>query len=80
MPKLLIRKEKKEFVPELNREVCIVKARQYFVGDETKPVNTRDGIVAVSELKKSSGSKVFTESSNKELFLLDTENFPRQFL
>lgn len=70
MPKLLICKEKKEFVKELNREVTTVKARQYFVGDESKQLHTTYGHISPEELQKPAGSKVFTHSK-KEFLLVD---------
>lgn len=73
MPKILFRREKKEFVPELNREVTSVKAKQYFVSDDSKIVHTSEGSIPASELVKPSGSKVFTQNSNKEFVLLKAD-------
>ncbi len=72
MPKLLIRREKKEFVPELEREVTIVKAKQYFVVNDQNDFHTADGILPISELNKDSGSTVFTKATNKDFILLKT--------
>lgn len=73
MPKILIRRQKKEFIPELNREVTTVKAKQYFVTDPKNPINTSDGLISVEELQKSDGSKVFTQNSKKEFTLFSAQ-------
>ena len=73
MPKILIRRQKKEFIPEIKREVTTVKAKQYFVVDTSCPFHTSDGIISSAELQKHDGSKVFTENSKKEFTLLSAQ-------
>lgn len=71
--KILIRRQKKEFVPELNREVTTVKAKQYFVVDVKQPLHTSDGVISATELQKPDGSKVLTNSTKKEFTLLTAQ-------
>ncbi len=73
MPKILIRRHKKEFIPELNREVTTVKAKQYFVVDNSCPFHTSDGVISPVELQKQDGSKILTDSTKKEFILLSTQ-------
>jgi tRNA (adenine57-N1/adenine58-N1)-methyltransferase len=63
--KLLIKKEKKEFVKDLNREVLIDKGKTYFVSDLSKDYHTQDGVVSKKELKKKDGSIVETNTKKK---------------
>ncbi|MFC1704915.1 tRNA (adenine-N1)-methyltransferase [Nanoarchaeota archaeon] len=71
--KLLIRKEKKEFVKDLNREVLIDKSRAYFVSDLTKDFHCTDGVISKKDLKKKDGSMV--ESNTKKRFSVFTTTF-----
>ncbi|HSU72425.1 MAG TPA: rRNA adenine N-6-methyltransferase family protein [Candidatus Binatia bacterium] len=73
MPRILIQKEKKEYVPELERDVTIVKSHQYFVEDATKPFSTQHGTVSVKDLKAKDGSVIKT-SQGKE-FIIFTPSF-----
>lgn len=71
--KLLIRKEKKEFVKDLNREVLIDKSRAYFISDLNKDFHCTDGVVAKKEFKKKDGSIV--ETNTKKKFSIFTTSF-----
>ena len=57
MPKILICKEKKEFISDLNREVTTVKARKFFVEDISMPFDSEYGVIPASELQKEDGFK-----------------------
>ncbi len=70
--KLLIRKEERQYVPELKREVTTAKGWQYYVRDPTKPVQTPWGMISASELKKKSGSLVVSKQG-KKFCLLDAD-------
>jgi tRNA (adenine57-N1/adenine58-N1)-methyltransferase len=71
--KLLIRKEKKEFVKDLNREILVDKSRAYFVSDLNKDFHCTDGVVSKKDLKKKDGSKV--ETNTKKQFSIFTTSF-----
>ena len=73
MPRILIQKQKKEYVPELERDITIVKAHQYFVQDTSKQFGTLHGMVSVKDLKAKDGSMVKT-SQGKE-FVIFTPSF-----
>ena len=66
--KVLIHKEKREVVD--GREFIVAKAKQYFVTDFSKDVQTLYGIIAKEDLDKPSGS-VIKSSTDKEFILLD---------
>ncbi len=67
--KILIKKEKKQFVEELNRTVTVSKAKHYFVEDLSKDYNTEYGLIKKQDLKK---PKTKT-SQDKEFFVLEAQ-------
>jgi len=69
MPKLLLQREKKEYVKEIDREITVVKQREYFVTDPAKAYSTKDGTVKVNDMKKRDGSTV-KSTMGKEYVLL----------
>lgn len=71
MAKLLVKKEKKEFIKELNKEVTISKQRAYYVSDITKDFHGAEGIVTKKDLKKKDGSVVKT-NTNKEFVVFSS--------
>ncbi|MBW2980374.1 methyltransferase domain-containing protein [Candidatus Woesearchaeota archaeon] len=71
--KLLIKKEKKEFVKDIGREILVDKSRAYFVADLTKDFHCTDGVVSKKDLKKKDGSIV--ESNTKKRFSIFTTTF-----
>ena len=68
LKKILIRKEKREFIEDLKKEVRIAKKKIYYVEDLEKDFHTNDGIIPKSELKKKDGSIIKTKQ-NKELII-----------
>ena len=77
MPKVLIKKEKKEFVPEIGKEITVSKPRYYYVEDASKDYHTSEGIITKKDLKKKDGSVVKT-SMNKE-FVIFSSDFTDDF-
>jgi tRNA (adenine57-N1/adenine58-N1)-methyltransferase len=73
MARILIQREKKEFVPELDRDVTLVRAHEYFVADTSKPFGTQHGNITVKDLKAKDGSVIKT-SLGKE-FIIFTPSF-----
>jgi len=78
MAKLLIKKEKKEYIPELKRTVRTVKPEIYYVWDISKDFHTKFGIIHKNDLKKKDGSKIL--SSNKKEFTILSPNFIDMYL
>jgi tRNA (adenine57-N1/adenine58-N1)-methyltransferase catalytic subunit len=68
--KILYKKEKTQFIPELNKRVRIVKGKRFFVDDINKDYHTQSGIIKSSELNKPSGASIKSEK-NKEYFAID---------
>ncbi|MDO8661427.1 MAG: methyltransferase domain-containing protein [Candidatus Woesearchaeota archaeon] len=77
MPRILITKGKREYIPELQREVTVIKPKQYYVNDLAKDFGTSQGVIVKKDLKKKDGSKVKT-NTNKEFVIL-TPNFSDLF-
>ena len=77
MSRILIRKAKKEFIADLNREVTVVKQRNYYVKDLSKDYCTSEGAISKKDLKKKDGSVVKT-NQNKE-FIIFTAGFSDDF-
>lgn len=73
MPKILILKEKKEFIPDLEKSLIVVKQRQYFVGDVNQDFHTTYGVIKKEDLKKKDGSVI--KSSQEKEFVLFSASF-----
>ena len=70
--KILIRREKRQFVPELDREVRVEKEISFYVADPEHGFHTKFGVIKAKELKKKAGSTVKT-SMGKEFTIFDSE-------
>jgi len=77
MAKVLIRKERREYVKEIDREVVVAKPRYYFVEDDKKDYHTADGIITKKDLKKKDGSIVKTNTG--KAFLVFSSDFSDEF-
>lgn len=77
MPKVLIRKERKEYVKEIDKEVTVAKPRYYFVEDASKDYHTADGVIAKKDLKKKDGSIVKTNTGKE--FLVFSSDFSDEY-
>ena len=75
--KILVKKQKKEFVKELNKEVVVSKERIYYVSDISKDFNTNEGVIKKADLKKKDGSIVKT-NQDKE-FVIFSSSFIDDF-
>lgn len=71
--KLLVRKGKKEFIKDLNREVTVSKEKAYYVTDLTKDFHTDYGTIAAKDLKKKDGTTILTNM--KKEFVIFTSHF-----
>lgn len=66
--KILIRKAKKEFIEDLNKEVTITKERTFYTDDFTKDFSTDQGLIKKSDLKKQG---VVKSANGKEFCMFD---------
>ena len=73
MARLLVKKQQKQFIPELEREIVVGKSARYFVGDSTKPFSTLHGTIQPSELERPDGSEIHTD--NGKLFTIFSPSF-----
>ncbi len=71
--RLLFLKEKKEYVPELERAVTTVKPRQYLVTDTKRDFQTTYGTISKKDLQKPDGSKI--KSAMGKEFIIITPSF-----
>jgi tRNA (adenine57-N1/adenine58-N1)-methyltransferase len=72
MARVLVRKGKKAYVKELDREVSVIKQKTYYVEDTAKDFHTQSGLIKKSDLKKK--GKVCS-NTGKDFFV-----FPAKFI
>ncbi len=77
MPKILIGRGKREYIPELDREVITVKALRYYVTDLSKDFHTKYGVISKKDLNKKDGSTI--KSSMDKEFVIFTSQFADDF-
>jgi tRNA (adenine57-N1/adenine58-N1)-methyltransferase len=70
--KILLRREHKQYVPDLDREVTISKEVSYHVPDAGKDFHTSFGVITKKELAKKPGNTAKT-SQGKEFTILDAD-------
>jgi tRNA (adenine57-N1/adenine58-N1)-methyltransferase len=64
--RVLVRKGKKAYVKELDREVKVIKQQTYYVEDTDKDFHTQSGVISMKDLKRK--GKVLS-STGKEFFI-----------
>ena len=69
--KILLRREQKQYIPDLDREVKIAKEIFYYLSNLDQDAQTPLGSIKKKDLKKKPGSSV-KSSQGKEFVLLDT--------
>jgi tRNA (adenine57-N1/adenine58-N1)-methyltransferase len=67
--KILVRKEKREYIADLNRYVVISEAKKYFIEDITKDFHSSEGIILKSELAKE--NTIIKTNKDKEFFIFN---------
>jgi tRNA (adenine57-N1/adenine58-N1)-methyltransferase len=67
--KILIRKEKREYLEDLQKYVVVSGAKTYFVEDISKDYHCADGLFTKSDLQKS--DVVVKSNKDKEFFIFD---------
>ncbi|MBW2969294.1 methyltransferase domain-containing protein, partial [Candidatus Woesearchaeota archaeon] len=77
MAKILIRKQKKEYIPELEKEVITIQALKYYVTDLNKDFHTKYGIIFKKDLNLEDGT-VIKSNTGKE-FVIFTAQFSDKF-
>jgi tRNA (adenine57-N1/adenine58-N1)-methyltransferase len=77
MAKLLILREKKEYIPELKKEVRTIKGMRYYLKDLNQDFHSKYGIISKKDLKKKDGS-VLKSNTGKE-FTIFTAQFADDF-
>ena len=73
MKKVLILREKKQRIPELDRSMTVVKQRSYMISDTSKPFHTTYGMIQPEELQKPDGSII--ESDQGKEFIIFSAGF-----
>ncbi|MBN1645133.1 methyltransferase domain-containing protein [Candidatus Woesearchaeota archaeon] len=77
MAKVLILREKKEYIPELKREIRTIKGMKYYITDLNKDFHSKYGIISKKDLKKKDGSVL--KSNTKKEFVIFTAQFSDMF-
>lgn len=67
--KILLKKERKEFVKDINRDVVVQRPEKHLILDTTKDYHTKYGAIKKDFFKKKEGSK--TKLGNQEFVLLN---------
>ena len=67
--KVLVRKEKREFIAELNKSVTVSEGKRYFVEDITKDFHCSEGVISKADLQKS--GLTIASNKGKEFYILD---------
>ncbi|MDD5086189.1 MAG: rRNA adenine N-6-methyltransferase family protein [Candidatus Nanoarchaeia archaeon] len=75
--KIIARKEKKQFIEDIKREVSIAKKRVYYIDDVNKDFDIKEGVISKKDLKKKDGSIIKT-NQNKE-FVIFSPSFIDQY-
>ena len=70
--RILLRKEQKQYVPDLDRTVTIAKEIWYYLANVDQDAQTRLGAIPKKELKKKAGS-IVKSKLGKEFCLLDAD-------
>jgi tRNA (adenine57-N1/adenine58-N1)-methyltransferase len=68
--KLLIKKQKKQYIRELGKQVVVSRERFYFVEDETKDFHCSEGVISKKDLKKKPGTRIKT-NKGKEFTIIN---------
>ncbi len=77
MPRLLIQREKKQYIPDLDRTVTLIEGKEYFIVDTSKDFSTPHGTLKAKDLKAKDGTIV--KSSQGKEFILLTPTFADLF-
>ena len=67
-PKILIRKGKKQYFEDLDKEVTIIKEKQFYIKDTSRDFSTQHGSIKKTDLKKTGNIK---SSKNKDFQIFD---------
>ena len=67
--KILIRKEKREYIEDLQKSVVISDAKTYFIEDISKDFHCSEGIISKIELQKE--NVVIKSNRDKEFFIIN---------
>ncbi len=70
MAKIIIKKAKKQYIEELDREVSVSRKKEYFVKDVSKDFSTEHGIIKQKDLDKDGKIK---SSLGKEFFVFESQ-------
>ncbi len=70
--KILLKKEQKQFVPELEKEVRLEKEAMFYIFDPTNDFHSKYGVIPKKELAKRAGS-IIKSSLGKEFTIIDAD-------
>jgi tRNA (adenine57-N1/adenine58-N1)-methyltransferase len=67
--KVLVRKEHREYIDELQKSVVISEGKTYFIEDISKDFHSSEGVISTEDLQKK--ETVIKSSKGKEFFIFD---------
>ena len=67
--KILIKKEKREFIEDLQKSVVISEGKKYFIEDINKDFHSTDGIISKSDLNKN--GVLIKSSTGREFYIFN---------
>jgi tRNA (adenine57-N1/adenine58-N1)-methyltransferase catalytic subunit len=67
--KILVRKEKREYIEDLKKSVVISEGKKYFIEDITRDFHCSEGVILKADLQKENA--VVTSNKGKEFFIFD---------
>ena len=65
MARIIIKKVRKEFIPELNREVIVGKGARFYISDTSRAFSSLHGTIQPCELAKADGSEIVSDNGKK---------------
>ena len=67
--KILVRKEKREFIADLNKTVTVSEGKTYFIEDITKDYQCSEGVISKADLQKE--NTIIKSSKGKEFYIFN---------
>jgi tRNA (adenine57-N1/adenine58-N1)-methyltransferase catalytic subunit len=67
--KILVRKEKREYIEDLKKSVVVSEGKKYYIEDITKDFHCSEGVIPKSELEKK--DCIIKSNKDKEFFIFD---------
>jgi tRNA (adenine57-N1/adenine58-N1)-methyltransferase len=67
--KILVRKEKREYLEDLKKSVVVSEGKKYFIEDITRDFHCAEGVISKAELQKDNG--IVKSNKDKEFYIFN---------